>query len=104
MKGMLIVSLPQHFIRSFGVNHAVVQCQYKSEEVFVIIKVKNTVPQIYVISGLKGEQIVERFHEEKNRKVFRVEKVINRKRDKLYVNGKAMIIFFKSWIDIKRII
>ena len=44
MKEMLIVSLPQHFIRSFGVNHAVVQCQYKSEKDFVIIKLKDTVP------------------------------------------------------------
>ena len=36
-----------------------------SEEVFVIAKVKNTVPWTYVISGLKGEEIVGTFHGKK---------------------------------------
>ena len=34
-----------------------------SEEVFVIKKVKNTSPWKYVISDLKGEEIVETFYE-----------------------------------------
>ena len=34
-----------------------------SEEVFVIKKVKNTVPWTYVISDLKGEEIVGTFYE-----------------------------------------
>ena len=38
-----------------------------SEEVFVIIKVKNTVPLTCVISDLDGEEFVGTFHE-KNRK------------------------------------
>ena len=33
----------------------------RSEEVFVITKVKNTVPWTYVISHLKGEEIVGTF-------------------------------------------
>ena len=33
-----------------------------SEEVFVIKKVKNTVPWTYVISDLKGEEIVGTFY------------------------------------------
>ena len=33
-----------------------------SEEVFVITKVKNTVPWTYVISDLKGEDIVATFY------------------------------------------
>ena len=36
-----------------------------SEEVFVITKVKNTVPWTYVISDLKGEEIVGTFHGKK---------------------------------------
>ena len=47
-----------------------------SEEVFVIKKVKNTVPWTYVISDLKGEEIVGTFHEKElqitNQKTFRI--------------------------------
>ena len=60
-----------------------------SEKVFVIKKIKNTVPQTYVISDLKGEEIVGTFYEKElqkpNQKEFRVEKVIKEKSDKLLV-------------------
>ena len=60
-----------------------------SEEVFVIKKVKSTVPWTYVISDLKGEEIVGTFCEKEfqktNQKEFRVEKVMKREGDKLYV-------------------
>ena len=60
-----------------------------SEEVFVIKKVKNTVPWTYVISDFNGEEIIGTFYEKEfqktNPKDFRFEKVINRKGDKLYV-------------------
>ena len=60
-----------------------------SEEVFVIKKDKNTVPWTYVISDLKGREIVGTFHKKElqksNRKEFRVEKVMKKKGDKLYV-------------------
>ena len=50
------------------------------QEVFAIKKVKNAVPRTIVISDLKGEEIVETFHEKElektNQKEFRVEKVI----------------------------
>ena len=49
-----------------------------SEEVFVIKKVKNTVPWTYVISDLSVEGIVGTFYEKelqkKNQKQFRVKK------------------------------
>ena len=49
-----------------------------SEEVFVIKKVKNTLPWTYVISDIKGEEIVGTFYEKElqktNQKEFRVEK------------------------------
>ena len=55
----------------------------------MITKVKNTLPYTYVISDLNGEEIVGTFYlkefQEINQKEFRVEKVIKRKRDKLYV-------------------
>ena len=56
-----------------------------SEDVFVITKVKNTVLWTYVISDLKGEEIVGTFYEKElqktNQKEFRVEKVIKGKGD-----------------------
>ena len=49
---------------------------------FVTKKVKNTVPWTYVISDLKGEEIVGKFYEKDlqktNQKEFRVEKVKKR--------------------------
>ena len=54
---------------------------------FLIKKVKNTVPWKYVISDLKGEEIVGTFlgkeFQKTNQKGFRVEKVIKRKGNKL---------------------
>ena len=60
-----------------------------SEEVFVIKKVKNTVPWTYVINDLNGEEISGIFYEKKlqktNQEQFRIEKMIRRNGDKLYV-------------------
>ena len=60
-----------------------------SEEVFVISKIKNTVPWTYAISGLNGEEITGSFYEKElqktSQKEFRIEKVLNRKGDQLYV-------------------
>ena len=60
-----------------------------SEEVFIISKVKNTVPWTYVISDLNDEPITGSFYEKELQKTsqekFRIEKVIKRKGDKLYV-------------------
>ena len=60
-----------------------------SEEVFVIKKVKNTVPWTYVINDLNSEEITGTFYKKElqktNQEAFRIEKVIRRKGDKLYV-------------------
>ena len=71
----------------------------------MIKKVKNTVPWTCVVSDLKGEEIVGTFYENElqkiNQKDFRVEKVIKRKGDKLYVKWKGYDNSFNSWIDKK---
>ena len=63
-----------------------------SEEVF-INKIKNTVPWTYVINDLNGEEIIGSFYEKElqktNQKEFRIEKVLKRKGDKLYVKWKG---------------
>ena len=70
---------------------------------FVIKKIKNTVSWTYVISDLKGEEIVRTFYEKElqKSKEFRVEKVIKRKVDKLYVKWKGYNSSFDSWTDKK---
>ena len=74
-----------------------------SEEVFVVSKIKNTVPWIYVISDLNGEEITGSFYDKElqknNRKEFRIEKVLKRKGDKLHVKWKGYDNCFNSWID-----
>ena len=74
-----------------------------SEEVFVIRKVKNTVPWTYVIDYFNGEEITGTFYEKELQKTsqeeFRIEKVIRRKGDKLYVKWKGYDNSFNSWID-----
>ena len=56
-------------------------------------KVKNTILWTYVISDLKGEETVGTFHEnalqKTNQNEFRIEKVIKKKGDKLYVKWKG---------------
>ena len=79
-----------------------------SEEIFVVKKIKNTVPRTYVINDLNGEEIVESFYEKElqvtNQKEFRVEKVIKKKGNKLYVKWKGYKNSFNSWIDKKDLI
>ena len=54
-----------------------------SEELFVIKKIKNTVPWTYIINDLNGEEIIGTFYEKElqrtNQQEFRIEKVIERK-------------------------
>ena len=79
-----------------------------SEEVFIVNKIKNTVRWTYVISDLNGEKIAGSFYEKELQKTsqekFRIEKVINRKGDKLYIKWKGYENSFNSWIDKKDIV
>ena len=79
-----------------------------SEEVFVVSKIKNTVPWTYVINDLNGEEITGTFYEKElqktNQQEFRIEKVVKRKGDKLYVKWKGYDSSFNSWIDKKEIV
>ena len=76
-----------------------------SEEIFVIKKVKNTVPWTYVINDLNGEKIIGTFYEKElqktNQQEFRIEKVIKEKGDKIYVKWKGYDSLFNGWIDKK---
>ena len=69
-----------------------------SEEDIVIKEVKNAVPSTYV----RGNQGRKLFSKNKS-KMFRVEKVIKRKGDKLYVKWEGYGSSFDNWIDKKDI-
>ena len=75
-----------------------------SEEVFVIEKVKYTVPLTYIINDVNDEEIIVTFYDKElqktNQQEFRIEKVV-KKGDKLYVKWKCYNSLFNSWIDKK---
>ena len=102
IESMELHSTGSHFNKDpkFKAGHQVKIWKYKnifakgyipnwSEEVFVIKKVKNTVSWRYVINDLNGEEIIVTFYEKKlqktNQQEFRIETVIKKKFDKLYV-------------------
>ena len=62
----------------------------------------------YAISDLNGEGITGSFYEKEfqktSQKEFRIEKVLKRKGDKLYVKWKEYSISFNSWINKKDLI
>ena len=64
-----------------------------SEEVFIVSKIKNTVPWTYVINDLNGEEITGTFYKKElqrtNQKEFRIEKALRKKGNNLYVKWKG---------------
>ena len=75
---------------------------------FLIKKVKNTVSWAYVINDLNDNEIIGTFYQKElqktNQHKFRIEKVIKKKGDKLYVKWKGYNNSFNSWIDKKDIV
>ena len=61
-----------------------------------------------MINDLNGENIVRTFNEKElqksNQEEFRIEKVIKRKGNKLYVKWRGYENSFNSWIDKKDIV
>ena len=73
---------------------------YSSQEIFIIKKIRNTVPWTYVLNDLNCEKIIGTFYENElqkiNQKEFRIEKVLKKKDDKLYVKWKDYDNSFNS--------
>ena len=70
-----------------------------TEEVFVIDKIKNTVPWTYVINDLNGKEIAASFYKNElqktSQKGFRIEKVLKRKdynRFNSWINKKDLVL------------
>ena len=74
----------------------------------MIKKIKNAVPWTYLINDLNGKEIIGTFYEKElqktNQKEFRIEKVLKKKGDKLYVKWKGYDNPFNSWIDEKDLV
>ena len=74
----------------------------------MIKKIRNTVPWTYVIDDLNGDEITRIFHEKELQKIdqqeFRIEKLIKKKGDKLYVKWKGYDNSFNSWIAKKELV
>ena len=79
-----------------------------SEEIFIIKKIKNTVPWTYVLNDLNGDEITGAFYKNEwqrtNQNEFRIEKVLKKKGDKSYVKWKGYDNYFNSSIDKKDIV
>ena len=62
----------------------------------------------FAISDLNGEETTESFYEKElqgtNQQKFKIDKIIKRKRDKLYVKWKGYNDSFNSWINKKDIL
>ena len=75
---------------------------------FVFSKSKNIVPWAYVVSDVNGEEITGSFYEKElqkpSQKKFRIEKLLKRKGDKLYVKWKRYDNGFNIRIDKKDLI
>ena len=74
----------------------------------MIKRIKNTVPWTYVINDLNGDEITGTFYKKELQKInqqeFRIEKVIKKKGDKLYVKWKGYDNSFNRWIDKKDLV
>ena len=74
----------------------------------MIKRIKNTVPWTYVINDLNGDEITGTFYKKELQKInqqeFRIEKVIKKKGDKLYVKWKGYGNSVNRWIDKKDLV
>ena len=71
---------------------------------FIISKITNTVPWTYVISDLNGEKIDAIYENEvqkTNQKEFKIENIIKRIGDTLYIKWRGYNNSFNSWINKK---
>ena len=75
-----------------------------TEEVFTISKIQYTKPITYKITDYNGHEIGGTFYEQELQKsrqeVFRIEKVIRKKGDKVLVKWLGYPDSFNSWVDI----
>ena len=79
-----------------------------TEEIFTITKINHTSPVTYKIADLNGEEIDGSFYEPELQKtsqqLFRIEKVIEKGKNKSLAKWKGYSDDFNSWVDNKDIV
>ena len=79
-----------------------------TEEIFTITKILNTNPVTYIIADLQGKKIDGTFYEPELQKteqqIYRIEKVIEKRKNKSLVKWKGYSDKFNSWVDNKDLI
>ena len=79
-----------------------------TEEIFTITKINHTSPVTYKITDLNGEEIEGSFYEPELQKtsqqLFRIEKVIEKGKNKSLVKWKGYSDDFNSWVNNKDIV
>ena len=74
-----------------------------TEEIFTIKEIRNTNPITYKLEDLQGEEIKGTFYEPELQKtqqqIYRIEKVIEKKKGKSLVKWKGYSKKFNSWVD-----
>ena len=79
-----------------------------TEEIFTIIKINHTSPVTYKIADLNGEEIDGSFYEPEVQKtsqqLFKIEKVIEKGKNKSLIKWKGYSDDFNSWVDNKDIV
>ena len=78
--------------------------KFKIGEFVRISKYKTFLQKAIFQIGLKKGLLLQKLKQKTNQKEYRVEKVIKRKSDELYVKWKGYDTSFNSWIDKKDII
>ena len=81
--------------------------QIGQKKFLLLMRLKIQFLGLYTISDLNGEEVIGTFYEKElqktNQKEFRIEKVLKRKGDKLYVKWTGYDNSFNSWINKKYI-
>ena len=78
-----------------------------TEEVFTVSQIQFTDPPTYKITDNNGEEIQGTFYEQEmqktNQKIFRIEEVIRKLKNKSFVKWYGYPDTFNSWVDNKEI-
>ena len=81
-----------------------------TEEIFAIVKRKNTQPSTFVLADYSGEVLKGTFYPQELQKVnktdnvYRVEKILKRTKNQVFVKWQAYLDKFNSWVNVKDLV
>ena len=76
----------------------------RREEVFTISSVKATIPPAYTVKDTLGEPVQGTYYEQELQssvqEIYRIERVLRKKKNQVYVKWKGYSSAFNSWIPL----